>query len=154
MIYDRIENFGIYMAIDSGMADILRFIEEKSLSERKDGRYEINSSGAFVIIESYDTLDISDCFIECHRKYIDVQVLISGYESVGVCHKVNCQDGVYDEEKDYEKLEGAGDLLCFDEGSFMVFFPEDGHMPKIMDDVKPVRVRKAVFKLPIAEGVK
>jgi len=129
--------------------DVLRFIESEPLSERSDGKYDLNAEGAFAIIETYTTKEVSDCFIECHRKYIDVQLVVQGIEYVGVCNRAECDENEYDEEKDFQKLEGDSDLLAFRDGSFMVFYPEDGHMPKVKYGNSSETVKKVVFKIPV-----
>ncbi|MBI5664509.1 MAG: YhcH/YjgK/YiaL family protein [Nitrospirae bacterium] len=152
MIYDTIENFKQYVCIHKHFTDVLRFLESAPVSERPDGRYEINDQGAYVVIETYETKDVSDCFIECHRKYIDVQVVIEGIERVGVCHRSACDAFPYDEEKDFQKLKGHTDLLALGAGSFMIFYPDDAHMPKVRYGGATGKVKKAVFKVPVSPG--
>jgi biofilm protein TabA len=149
MIYDTIDNFAQYHCIHKHFMDVSRFLEATPGPERSDGKYEINDQGAYVIIETYETKDVSDCFIECHRKYIDVQVLIEGIEHVGVCHRSACAEFSYDEEKDFQRLTGDADLLALGAGSFMIFYPEDAHMPKVRYREASRKVKKAVFKIPV-----
>lgn len=149
MIHDKTENFFKYTCMHKHFADVLHFIESAPLSERSDGKYEINDQGIYVVIETYETKDVSDCFIECHRKYIDVQVVIEGIECVGVCHRSACDELPYDEEKDFQKLKGDTDLLALAAGSFMIFYPDDAHMPKMRYGASSGTVKKAVFKVPV-----
>ncbi len=151
MIYDSLEQFNEYLSLHTQFQDVQAFLTEEPLASRADGLYEINDCGAFCVVEDYDTQTFDDCFIECHRKYIDVQVVISGMERMGICHKVNCASDVsYDEEKDFEKLKGALSFIDFTVGSFFVFFPEDAHMPKVKCGDKIDTVRKVVFKIPVS----
>ena len=147
MICDRIENFGKYRTLHRQFEDVALFLESEPLPARSDGRHSVNNDGAYVVIEEYQTQAISDCFIECHRKYIDVQVMIQGVERMGVGLKSDCAASAYDPERDFQKLEGPIDLLSFREGSFMIFYPEDAHMPKVRFE-ESASVRKAVFKVP------
>ena len=149
MIYDKTENINKYKCIHKQFADVLHFLESAQGSEWSDGKYEINDQGAYVIIETYETRDVSDCFIECHRKYIDVQFVIEGIERVGVCHRSACDAFTYDEEKDFQKLMGDPDLLTLGTGSFMIFYPDDAHMPRVRYGGSSGTVKKAVFKVPV-----
>ncbi len=149
MIYDKIENFKEYVCINKHFIDEIKFLDSEPVSKRPEGRYEINDDGAYVVIEGYQAREASDCFIECHRKYIDVQFIIEGTESMGVCHKSGCEEFSYNAGKDFQKLGGDVDFLAFREGSFMVFFPEDAHMPGVKYDESPGLVKKAVFKIPV-----
>lgn len=149
MIYDTIDNLKQYVCMHKHFADVLRFLESAPISGRSDGKYEINDQGAYVIIDTYDTKDVSDCFIECHRKYIDVQVVIEGIERVGVCQRAACKAFPYDEEMDFQKLKGDADLLMLGAGGFMIFYPDDAHMPKVRYGTSSGPVKKAVFKVPV-----
>jgi len=149
MIYDKIIKFGQYHCMHKHFADVSRFLESTPLSKRPDGKYAINDQGAYVIIETYETKEASACFIECHRKYIDVQVVIEGIERVGVCHRTACDEFPYDEEKDFQKLKGDTDLLTLEAGSFMIFYPDDAHMPGVRYGECKGMVKKAVFKVPV-----
>ena len=130
--------------------DVLRFLESEPVSRLADGKYEINDQGAFAMIETYETKESADCFIECHSKYIDVQVVIEGIEQVGVCHRSSCEESACDKEKDFQKLEGDVDLLTLGAGDFMIFYPDDGHMPKMKHGGSTGRVKKVVFKVPVS----
>lgn len=149
MIHDKTVNFNKFKCMHKHFADVLRFLEVAPISEQSDGKYEINDQGAYVIIDTYETKEISDCFIECHRKYIDVQVVIEGIEHVGVCHRSACEAFPYDEEKDFQKLKGDVDFLALGAGSFMIFYPDDAHMPKVRYGEASETVKKAVFKVPV-----
>lgn len=152
MIFDTLRNFKQYKCVHNHFIDILKFLYAEPIADRADGRYEINHEGSYVMIESYQTKDASDCFIECHRRYIDVQIMIEGVESMGVCHKSECDESSpYDEEKDLQKLKGDADMLTFRAGSFMVFSPDDAHMPKVNYGESSGMVKKAVFKVPVKE---
>lgn len=150
MIFGKIHDLKQYQCLHSHFIDILNFLDTEPIADRPDGRYEINRNGSYAAIESYKTKDASDCFIECHRKYIDLQIIIEGIESMGVCHKSECDESPYDEEKDLQKLKGEVNIITFRAGSFMIFFPYDAHMPKINYEGASGIVKKAVFKIPVS----
>jgi biofilm protein TabA len=150
MIYDKIKNFEQYHCMHKHFADVSLFLESAPASERSDGKYAINDQGAYVIIQTYETKEASACFIECHRKYIDVQVVIEGIERIGVCHRSSCGEFPYEEEKDFQKLKGDADVLTLAAGSFMIFYPDDAHMPGVRYGEYPGTVKKAVFKIPVS----
>jgi YhcH/YjgK/YiaL family protein len=86
--------------------------------------------------------------IECHRRHIDIQILIRGVEEIGVCHRFDAVVSAWDEERDFETLEGDVDFITLRPGSFVIFLPQDGHMPKIRHGGS-VSVRKIVIKVPV-----
>ncbi|RKX72847.1 MAG: DUF386 domain-containing protein, partial [Spirochaetes bacterium] len=81
-----------------------------------------------------------------HDKYIDVQVVIKGNESIGYALRSELAAvGDFNEESDIGFFGGSGDPIYLKEGDFAVFFPGDGHAPGLTAKGEPSRVRKAVF---------
>ncbi len=148
MIYDRIEHFKDYINAHQGFAEVAEFLDSAPLAERQDGRHTVSDTGAYVSIDRYQTRTPAECVLECHRKYIDIQVMIEGTERMGVCHKSDCVADIYDPETDFQALQGTAEFLEFRTGTFMVFFPQDAHMPQVIAGEMPATVRKAVFKVP------
>jgi YhcH/YjgK/YiaL family protein len=119
------------------------------MAELPSGKYEIGKNGMFALISEYETKGISQCFIECHRKYIDIQMLLSGREKIGVCNKKDCKEEEYIEERDFQKLYGEVSFITLMPGMFAIFFPHDGHMPQAQCADKPESVKKIVVKVPV-----
>jgi len=150
MIFDQLENFPLYLPLHPQFADVWAFLERCAADALPVGRHEVNDLGAFALVSEYATRPLAESFIECHRNYIDIQLLTRGAEAVGVCCRSACRELPYDAEKDFLKLEGATDRLTLRPGSFAVFFPDDGHMPMLQLEDLPVQVKKVVFKIPVA----
>ena len=55
----------------------------------------------FYSVQSYDTKPVDECKLESHRKYIDIQVMVSGEERMDVVDisKLTIQEN-YNEDKD------------------------------------------------------
>ena len=115
-----------------------------------DGRYDLNN-GMYINIESYTTHLRQERKFEVHKKYIDVQYMISGKELITVCpvDKLVCVD-VYDPNRDIAFYQNA--LIGIDKiitsGEFLILRPGEAHMPCICVD-EQARVRKAVIKIPV-----
>jgi YhcH/YjgK/YiaL family protein len=151
MIYDVLDNFSIYLCLHPHFADALAFLRnhEGTLPALMPGSYDINSSGAFASVSEYESKPESEGFLEYHRKFIDIQILIQGREKIGVADKGRCRDLGYEEEKDMGKLEGTADFITLDTGNFAIFFPQDAHMPQIFCSDQREKVKKVVFKIPV-----
>ena len=52
----------------------------------------------------------------------------------------------YDEQKDVMFLNGEVDKLKADNKTFLIFYPEDAHMPALAVN-EPKWVKKAIFKI-------
>lgn len=149
MIYDRLENFSRHVSRHAQFQAVLKFLDSEAISSLSVGRYEVDKEGAYAMVSEYDTKPVSEGFIECHRKYIDIQVMIKGTERIGVCVKSSCRELPYDAEKEFQKLEGEVSFITLKAGDFAVFFPQDGHMPQIQIGSGPEKVKKIVFKVPV-----
>jgi YhcH/YjgK/YiaL family protein len=55
--------------------------------------------------------------------------------------------GPYDPQKDAVMLQGQGDFFTASAGMFVVFFPEDAHMPSVAVNDQPSPIRKVVLKV-------
>jgi len=152
MIFDRLENFQLYLPLHPHFADVLAFLEGRDADALAVGRHEVNDGGAFALVSEYVTRPVAESFIECHRRHIDIQMLTRGAEGVGICSRSACRELPFDEEKDFGKLEGRTDRLTLEAGFFAVFFPDDGHMPMLQLEESPTPVKKIVFKIPVEAG--
>jgi len=149
MILDTLTNLSLYTACHPQFHDVLTYINQNDLQNIPNGKHSINEKGAFVSVNEYETKELADCFIESHRKYIDIQMITKGEELIGYCPISDCIALPYDIEKDFQKLEGSVSFFSFKPEMFAIFFPQDGHMPCVQKDNKSSLVKKIVFKIPV-----
>ena len=149
MIFDSMENFSNYLCLHPHFNNVYDFIKGHNMPDIAEGRHEVNGHGAFALVKEYVTKDISETFVECHRKFIDIQILLKGTERIGICSKAECKEYAYDPDKDLQKLEGELNFIKMDLNSFAIFFPSDGHMPELKYGDLKEKVKKIVFKVPI-----
>ena len=149
MIYDSLDNFGDYLCLHPHFKSVHAFIKKNNPAAMAEGKYEVNNQGAFALLSEYITKEISECFIERHRKYIDIQILLEGRERIGICNILECKEYPYDPDKDFQKLAGEVSFIKMAPNRFAIFFPRDGHMPQIKCGDLTERVKKVVFKVPI-----
>ena len=148
MIIDKIENHKLYAGISDKIAKAFSYINKTDLINIAPGTYKIDNDNIFAIVQEYDTKDKSECKLEGHFKYIDIQYIISGVELIGVSSLVN-QIAVHtDKEKDYALYESDLTFIKLEETMFTIFFPDDLHMPGLKLD-KISKVKKIVVKIRI-----
>jgi biofilm protein TabA len=114
----------------------------------ENGRHEIDGDEMFLLLNDYLTKDCADCKIEAHRKYVDVQYVIKGKESVGYAPldgRLSVTE--YDGKNDFILFTGDVSFIELNEGMFAIFYPEDLHMPGVGKTKSPVR--KAVVKVKL-----
>jgi len=148
MILDKIENAKIYAGLGERMAKAFTYINATDLLQTAVGKYDIDGEDVFAIVQEYDSKELSDCKIEAHRKYIDVQYIVYGVELMGVTTLIEQQPILINEENDYCIYEGDTSLIKVEAGMFTVFFPDDLHMPGIKFN-QISSVKKVVVKVKI-----
>ena len=116
----------------------------------KIGRYELEGADLFVYVDEYVTRNEEDVLFEAHKKYADIQVLISGKEKIGILPLKNTSIFIpYDENKDIMFLTAeAENYRIATPEKFFLFFPDDAHRPtvKVLENTN---VRKVVVKVRI-----
>ncbi|NOU35442.1 MAG: YhcH/YjgK/YiaL family protein [Kiritimatiellaceae bacterium] len=151
MIFDSIENQSLYPfgAEWKAAFDFLK----TAAPEMEDKKYFIQGDDLFAGVNSYSTKPRDIAKLETHRKYVDIQVLLSGEEIIEVFEKPGLVvSEPYNPEKDAEFYQVPAKppvTVTLKPGHFAVFLPEDAHMPCIMTGSSPQPVKKVVIKVAI-----
>lgn len=150
MIYDKIDNLGIYANISKDIRLGLEWLCGVNL-DIENGVYELSSS-VKAIVSEYSTKDVNENGYEAHREYIDIQYLISGREKI-CCLPLEYLNEVKAYNKDidaafYEASDKKPQEMVIGNGFFAIFFPQDGHLPGLCA-IKPEIVKKVVLKVRI-----
>jgi len=149
MILDKIENADQYQTLGERMTTAIKYMKATNLSAVEQGKYEIDGSNIFVLVQDYETKNRLECKLESHRKYIDIQYLLKGSEFVG--HTLlNNQTPVkeYSAEDDYMLFSEEASFFKLIPGMFAIFHPSDLHMPSVYEN-QSEKVRKIVIKVKI-----
>jgi biofilm protein TabA len=152
MIFDSLKNFTAYENLHPLFKDAGVFMSEPGFVTLPEGRHTIGAAGSYLVKSAYQTKDAAEGFIESHKKFIDIQVVLEGREKIGVCPLALCREILYDPQKDFAKHEGSIDFLSLLPGYFIILFPQDGHMPGIRHGDARSPVIKAVIKVPCIQG--
>lgn len=149
MILDSLENAARYTGLRVGCSEAFGFLNQPGLKDLPDGKYEINGDRVYAIVDRTQGRQLSDAQLEGHRKYLDIQYVISGDESMGWRPRQGLSNSVpYDEQKDVEFFEGDPEsIVRVPPGSFAVFLPTDAHLPLIGDGP----IHKVIVKVAIGE---
>ncbi len=146
MIYDKLANLDTYSALSERLAKGLRFLRDTDFSGMEDGKYEVDGKELFYMLQSYSTRELNDS-PEAHRKYIDIQYLLSGEEAIGVGALSEMTEEVSaNPDGDIWFYHGPVSRVKLGSGSFVVLFPQDAHAPG-MSVNESVPVRKVVVKV-------
>ena len=148
MILDDLTNIREYTNIPEEVTD---FIEKLTVTT-PDGRYDI-SDKIYVNVETYDRKSPLEANLESHRKYIDIQLLLSGTERIDYANIDGLEPlQAYDYMKDitfYKRPSSEISSLILNGRNFALFFPQDAHAPQISTLALQNNVKKVVVKIAV-----
>ncbi len=132
MILDRLRNAGRYEQTHNGFKAAFEFLKSAGLASLEPGRHAIDGDRVFVLVSRDLGRGRSGAKLEIHRKYIDIQLVVSGEEEIGWKPMAECREpeADFDPTRDLGFFRDQPDLwLPLPPGTFAVFFPEDAHAP-------------------------
>ena len=139
-----------YLSSEKDWQVAYQFLQRTDLGDIKEGKYDLNNNGTYATITDYQTKHWDSARYEAHRKYIDIQFVVSGDEYIELIPLKKLEEQPdYDSIADimFFELKKEGEMLYADPTRFFIFFPEDAHKPCLQtDSVKTVR--KLVVKVP------
>lgn len=134
------------------MQKALAYLDEIKGKELPNGRIELDGDALYASVSSYETKSYENTRFESHEKYVDIQYMISGTETMEVVDRntLAVSEG-YDENCDLTFYVGdyAGRQYTIKDGEFLIFRPEDAHRPCIATKGVPQKVQKMVIKVRI-----
>lgn len=133
MILDTLENAAKYTNLKDGVSEAFGFLDQPGLAALPEGRHEILGDRVYAIIARENGRSVSDGELEGHRRYVDIQYVISGDESIGWSPRQGLETSqAYDGEDDLEFFAGTPEsVVSVPPGSFAMFLPTDAHLPLI-----------------------
>lgn len=149
MIVTDLKHIEHQVQLTPGLKKGLAFLRQ-DLNNLPDGKVEIDGDRVYAIVQRYETIRTEAPKFEFHRKYIDVQFIVSGEETIGWAPVEGMTiTEAYSAEKD----------ICFGKvasekwtpvrlraGQLAVLWPEDAHAPKLAT-AAPSPVMKIVVKV-------
>jgi YhcH/YjgK/YiaL family protein len=156
MIVDTLDNAAQYTHLGVRIAKALQHLVDTDFSQLEAGNYELEGKDLFVIVNDYETKPREVEPFEVHRRYIDVQYVVSGEEEFGYLPLADqTPSKPYFEkhdyaEYDYESNKADAAFIPLKAGMFALFFPQDMHMPGTSATAKAVR--KVVVKVRIGSS--
>lgn len=147
MIVDTLENASRYEGLHERFKAAFDFLRSANLVALQEGRTELEGDRLFVLMQAYQTKPLEGGKLEAHRKYIDIQFVVSGEEVIGYA-PLTTQAPVesFNEEKDIGFYHGDASFVKLSAGMFAIFYPEDAHLPgRYLQVASPVK--KIVIKV-------
>jgi len=127
------------------------FLKESDLASMEPKKYILDGDNLFATISEALTKNEEDTKFEAHRKYIDIQHVITGSEQMSITPMAQQKEVLipYDPAKDLEFLavNGTSSYVATPD-KFFIFFPSDIHRPSVKVGENKM-VRKVVVKVKI-----
>lgn len=150
MILDVLENAHRYLVHNKGFSKAIEFLFRPDLKELPVGEYEIDGGRVYAIVAKEPGRKEEDALLETHEKYIDIQLVLGGTDTMGWKSKALCKKPTeeYDKESDVQFFADDPEVsFSVTQGSFVIFFPEDAHMPSISEG----KLHKVIVKVAVGD---
>lgn len=148
MIIDTLLNWKNYAGAHPLFEKAFDFLLNKPIATMEVGKYEIQGDALYAMIQEPEGKPASTAKLEAHKKYIDLQFVVSGNEMMGWAPLCGLGHSLgFDDKKDCgfysDKPQSWFDVRP---GCFAIFFPEDAHAPCCGTGI----CRKVVIKIAVS----
>jgi len=149
MILDSLANADHYSALHPLFARAFDYLRTTNLAETDSGRFNLDGDNLIAIFSKGAGRERSSAKLECHRRYIDIQYIISGNDEMGWKSLRDCHQPVveFNSDKDIQFFNDHTDTwVATPAGSFCLFFPYDAHAPLVSNG----EIHKVVLKIAVS----
>lgn len=148
MILDTLASLNRYTALHPWFARVFEYLRGTDLMMLSLGRHAVQGEQLFAIVEHCAGRTREEAKLECHRRYIDIQLVLEGVDEMGWKPVADCVDPAtdYDEARDIRFFNDTpSSWIATPPGAFCIFFPEDAHAPLVSSG----HIRKVVMKVAV-----
>lgn len=149
MVHDKLENLIKY--IPQNQQKVVEKFLKKVSNGMPEGKYDIDGENVYARIMSYPTKLESECEIEAHNVYCDIQFTLLGTEGISIYKRELLQEKSEDIANDFmtfETLDASRHAAVSNlPGYFTLIFPQEAHRPQESWDKKCAVVKKGVIKI-------
>lgn len=150
MITDALAQAEKYYSLHPAFPVAFALLRSNSLAQRAPGRYNVDGDRLYYMVSIGPGKSQDEAKLEAHRKYIDIQYVITGMDTMGWKRRAECSlvDTAYDSSKDIEFFKDEPVTWTpVPAGSFAIFFPADAHAPMVGNGA----IHKVVLKIAVEE---
>ena len=138
---------GIHPRLDKAL-DLLQ--DDAFIASVGTEKVFIEGDALFAFRNEYTSVPFEETYFEAHKKYLDIQMVVSGQEMVGIADPAGLGEP-FKEKTDFKGYHGEPEqCVTLRPDNIMVVFPGDAHRLKIAVN-GPEPVEKVVFKILVYE---
>lgn len=148
MVIESLNSSSIYEHVSPLFAKAFEFLKSTDFTTIECGKIEIEGDDLFAIVSNSKLKTSQEVKLEVHNKYIDIQMPIDKIESFGWQSRscLTASMGEFNEERDIQFFGDHPAVFFFlSPGSYVIFFPDDGHAPCLGEG----EVKKVVVKIKV-----
>jgi len=148
MILDSLPQADRYFALHPLFVRAFEFLRGTDLKSLAPGKHTVEGERIFAIVEACAGRTRAEAKLECHRRYIDIQLVLEGVDEMGWKPVAECVGPAtdYDVARDIRFFNDApSSWIATPPGSFCLFFPDDAHAPLVSTG----QIRKVVVKIAV-----
>jgi len=148
MILDTLAHAERYRALHPLFERAFDFLRDTDLMALAPGKHDVQGEQIFAIVEACAGRTRAEAKLECHRRYIDIQLVLAGVDEMGWKPVAECLDPQteYDAARDIRFFNDApSSWIATPPGAFCLFFPDDAHAPLVGAGM----IRKVVVKIAV-----
>lgn len=148
MIFSAITQADRYAALHPLFPCAFEYMRNVDLLALAPGRYPIIGEELLVIVEKKPGRTREEAKLECHRRYIDIQLVLEGVDEMGWKALADCNihKSDYCAKKDIQFFhDEPATWIATPPGAFCIFFPEDAHAPLVATG----SIHKLIFKVAV-----
>jgi len=139
---------GSRFAANSRLKKAFAFLQRPDLATLPVGRYEIDGEDVFALVQECALKPVAEMKVEAHRKYIDIQVPLSGPETFGVGRLSEANYALpFDDAKDLGFYDQKLETITVQPGSFVMFVPPHAAHGPCCTTGTPRIIKKVVVKV-------
>jgi YhcH/YjgK/YiaL family protein len=148
MIFSTLSQSERYADLHPLFPRAFEYIRNTDLKALSPSVHQIIEGKLFAIVEQVNSRKKEEAKLECHRLFIDIQLVLDGDETMGWKALAECRDPVdeYSAKRDIRFFNDAPSSWVYTPpGCFCIFFPEDAHAPLVGEGM----IRKVIFKIAV-----
>ncbi|MFY9260660.1 MAG: YhcH/YjgK/YiaL family protein [Gallionella sp.] len=146
MIHAPLTQLPRYTVLHPLFPQVLDFVQQTDLHALPAGIHPILGEDLFVIVEKVSGRSREAAKLECHRRYIDIQLVLSGVDEMGWRAQATCQQPIaeFNTTRDIQFFDDTPSAwIATPPDTFCLFFPDDAHAPLVSTG----DIHKLIFKI-------
>ena len=146
MILDSLNNYKNYLNINPLFKDGFDFLINTNLKELTLGDHILKDENLIAKVAKEQGKTKDQAKLEAHKKYIDIQFVISGTDNIGwsPLSEAKEKESDFNFEKDFVLFKDTPQQwITVPENHFVIFFPNDAHAPMVSEGI----LHKVILKV-------